>query len=385
MTYWVTFAIILFFALKGVNYKHDKSTHRCLMYMWAIMTLFQGLRWNTGADWLQYYITFEQSSWTNIFTYTRGLQGRYMEPGYMFINVLIKTFFFHYTFFLLITCGFISYTYLRFVERFVPERKTLAYALVLVMMTIFPVRQVLACAFFFWAIPYILDRNWKRYFILVAVAYSIHYSCFILVFFYWLDRAFNRYILTMFYFMSSAIAMVIPSAIQKIASLPILKGLAAQDLAVRYYSQMEKAVTAVDKAGLNNSVSIAFVIVQIWIYASFRDRIQDEKYRKFVSFMINLFVIASTARQIALLPGLSEMNRFGYYCGIAMPILMVCAVNFYSKHEMKRYAQLLYCFLILMYFFKVNSIFQGLYVHLYEPYYFVFEDSPVRDSWFYFH
>ena len=97
-TYYVLYGLLIVIAIKGVN---SISSKYHLIAMGIIMTLFQGLRWNTGADWTQFYRTFNLLNWHNVFSFNRG-DYRTLEYGYSLLNVCIKTLFGHYTFFLLL-------------------------------------------------------------------------------------------------------------------------------------------------------------------------------------------------------------------------------------------------------------------------------------------
>ena len=87
-----------------------------LLGLVCLFTLFRGLRWEVGTDWEQYLNIFLYSEWSNIFSLKRELDD-IMEPGYIVLNVLVKTLGGGYTSFLLLTNFIILYSYFRLVVK----------------------------------------------------------------------------------------------------------------------------------------------------------------------------------------------------------------------------------------------------------------------------
>ncbi|WP_294590499.1 EpsG family protein [uncultured Phocaeicola sp.] len=382
MAYWLLFITIIIIALWGCS-NNKKKVAQSLWLIWLCITLFQGLRWNTGADWAQYEYTFRTSTWNNIFTYQRGLQDRYMEPGYMFINILIKTIFKYYTFFLLITCGFINYVFKVLSKKYIPLRyQTLAFAMLIVCSVIFPVRQGLACAvFFYFGLPYIHSRNFKKFLLVIVLCYTIHYSCLVLIVFYWINKPLNTYILLAIYMCSSIIAEVLPSVFDIVNKLPFIQGTSYSNLVE---SVMEQQLAAEEKVGLNNIYTITIASFFMLIFGYVRDKSKKTDKNEYIklSILLNLFFIASLGIQLAQMPTLRDCSRFGYWGGIGLPLLLIYSSHFFIKRHLKLYIPII-IFIVLFYFYKGASIFQGKYVDLYIPYYSIFENSKPRDVWYY--
>lgn len=381
MAYIVLYIVIIIIALYGYS-NNDKRIKKSLWAIFVVITLFQGLRWNTGADWAQYEYTFRTATWSNIFSYQRGLQERIMEPGYMFLNILIKSIFVHYTFFLLITCGFINYTLRVLSKRYIhPEYQTLAYAMLIICSSICPVRQGLACAaFFLWGLPYMHQKNFIRFAFIVFLCYMIHYSCLILLFFYWIDRPVKIYILLGIYLCSSIIAELIPSVFNFLTNIPFLKDSSFTSLTSMV---MEQQRSGLEKKGLNNLFTIIITSIFLLIFGFVRDRTpkRDKTYNN-LSMLLNLYFIASLGSQLSLLPGLSEFARLGYWGGIGLPLLFVYSLRWFTK-KFYKFKYLLLLFFVFFYFYKGKSVFEGTYSDLFVPYYSVFEESRPRDVWYY--
>ena len=381
MIYWILCILLIICAFCGFT-NNSVKTKRMVWCMFVVFTLFQGLRWNTGADWQQYLRVFQTCDWEHIFTFDRGDGSRNMEFGYVFLNVIIKTIFQEYTFFLLITCGFINLMYMRVLEKYIPDKyQSIAYALFLMMSAIFPVRQALACSFFIgFGVSALLEKNWKVYLIVVAVCTTIHYSCIVLIVFYYLDKFIKTPILLGIFLSSSIIIEFLPNVMDKVVQLPIISDLAFASLINRY----QNTDTLAEKTGLDNSLTIAFVIVQILFFGWMREKFKSdsEKY-KLLTTCLNMYVIASTCRQISLYPGMNEFARFGYYVGIGY-LILVAYTFFFFYERLKRFTVIISFVFIAFMSFKVNALFNDIYADLFIPYYSVFEHSPQRDVWVYF-
>lgn len=182
---YVLVLLSLLFELKGHKYK------RYVIVFWCIFfTLFGGLRWNMGSDWDQFYYHFQQSSWKNIFSYDRYGNGQeLLEPGYVFLNVLVKSLFSKYYVFNTIVCGFLQFTNYKFVYKFSPKRPLLFYGfIVFTSMNFFPVRNGLSMGFVFWAMMAIYERNIIKFLIFSFLASSIHYQCILIFPMYWIGK-----------------------------------------------------------------------------------------------------------------------------------------------------------------------------------------------------
>ena len=177
--YWVLFFSILILGICGCFLGKEAQKY-ILIIQFIIVTSFQGLRWNTGADWFQFYWYFDNMTW-NIFSFLRWDRSRILEPGYACLNIIIKTIYDSYSLFLIVTCAFVNISYYKLVKKLVKKDITLIYAIVLLSAPIFPVRQQLAAAIFLWGIEYIVNRKFKNFCFVVAIATTIHFSSIILI------------------------------------------------------------------------------------------------------------------------------------------------------------------------------------------------------------
>ena len=153
-----------------------------LLGLVCLFTLFRGLRWEVGTDWEQYLNIFLYSEWSNIFSLKRELDD-IMEPGYIVLNVLVKTLGGGYTSFLLLTNFVILYSYFRLVVK-CRDYPIYSFASILLSVGFFPVRQNLSVAILLFYYQYIKKRKFISFLLVVLLAASIHYFALIFLFMY---------------------------------------------------------------------------------------------------------------------------------------------------------------------------------------------------------
>ena len=97
--YIITLILIFIFGLLDLNIKlSDLQRNSIISFLYIIIVLQIGLRWETGTDWKPYLDNFENSQDSSILL-INALTG--IEIGYGFFVFLIKKIFDNYSFFLL--------------------------------------------------------------------------------------------------------------------------------------------------------------------------------------------------------------------------------------------------------------------------------------------
>lgn len=151
-------------------------------------TLFGGLRWETGGDWKLYkgYFDAAEWNWDTILHYRRWTGDVAIEPGYMFLSVIVKTFFDEYWGFNLVMGFFAQYTYYRFCMEFSPKRPIMMYVMILGMgmNTYMFVRSGISVTVCYWGYKYIRDRKLIKFFIIATLACAIHRQTIIFILLY---------------------------------------------------------------------------------------------------------------------------------------------------------------------------------------------------------
>lgn len=178
--YIIIYLLILILAsldFINVEEKYKKITLLCI---YVILLLFRGVRWEVGTDWAQFLTCFQNARWNNIFTYYRYDElYELMEPGYMFLNVLINNIG-NYSLFLTLTNAFILGTWL-FLSVKLTHRPIFAFAFILIFNLIFPIRLQLAAAVICWTYYLSLKKRYVAALLVCIVAYTIHKSALFLI------------------------------------------------------------------------------------------------------------------------------------------------------------------------------------------------------------
>lgn len=171
--YFLIYIPLLLFAYLDFNPKIELKTKRMVLLAFVVIfTLFWGLRWETGTDWVQYINVYEKSGWDKIFSFKRTSTGEgVMDYGYMFINALFHEAGMPYTVFLLATSFAIQLCYFDLSTR-LTDYPILTYILLMNVGVPFPVRQSLSLAIALWAIRFVLEKKYLK-FVLVALAATL--------------------------------------------------------------------------------------------------------------------------------------------------------------------------------------------------------------------
>lgn len=371
MIYYIIFVILVVLAINGNNRKNEKVT---MMLMMVTFTLFQGLRWHTGADWAQYEMTFKTLDWDNLSTFNRG-GNRPLELGYALSNVVVKTFFGHYTFFLLLSCGFINSTFLYFTNKYIKNDRAFTFLLILMNSALFPVRNAFAGIIVIWGISFIINRNIKRFALIVIISSLIHTFGFITAIFYLFNRHVNKYIWLSLYLLSLVVSKNMSSFLLAFFALPVFAGTALSEVGTSYLDNYATWLDAVDQFSY-----FSFIINGLLLFAflTFRDR-QTLYDHRLLDFLVNMAAFMLILNQIAR-SGMTvnELNRITYFCSFAFGSLVVLSLFYWAK-TLKITKSLVIILILLLGYKKYISNLDGIYQDLVLPYYSVFENSPQRD------
>lgn len=203
MIYYLLFAFLFLIAMVDFKETNYSIKNKIFNFTLICFILFRGLRWDTGCDFPQFMTCFYESDWSNIFSYKRygGMSDMLMEPGFVFINFCFRTVFQHYTIFLLILESFVIVSFAFVIKRCVPKRfHLIALTICLIYMEIFSVRQTLATAFLCYSYIYIIDKDLKKYLLMIFLAYMVHRSSLVMLPLYWIcQRKFHFKLFVLIY------------------------------------------------------------------------------------------------------------------------------------------------------------------------------------------
>lgn len=316
-----------------------RSQKEKLFYVWfVVLLLFKGLRWDTGTDWPQYLTCFEESSWSNIFSYTRyGPGSEHMEFGYVFLNVLIKSLTGHYTFFLIITNAFVLYAYYKLLKTLLPGCYLVALSLVFVATELFPVRQTLTTAIFCLSYKYIQKEQFKKYLVCCLVSFTIHRSSLLFVPLYPLLRTKFNYLRSIYIYLgiivSSIIIVRIFAAFHNLEIMNVLTGniMDRYDAAGYYelHGHYEEETSARDIQRYLSS----FVQLSIFAYPYYKFKFSSEQKHIVYGMLLNAYFVQISLMLIGQIPGFFMVTRVANGLMIFYPLIIGMACFYFIKNN----------------------------------------------------
>lgn len=345
--YYIIFSLVL---LSCIFEKAQTLTKKRVLIFWCIFfILFGGLRWRTGGDWEQYYGHFLFSSWENIFNYDRYGDGRdILEPGFVFLNVLIKTIFGEFYIYNLIICSFIQYTYCRLSYKFAPNYPILMYAYLTINATnYFPVRAGLSLAIAFWAYKYIKEQNLMGFLIVVAIATLIHNQCIILLPFYWAGKLkFNYITFTILYVIVAVCGYIFQDYFITIAASM------GGSLAEKAYNYTQ--FQTLGRGDINYmSWGLNYVLVMIYIY-------YRKKFKSNDDLWVNALIVMSAVHSfifIVFSDGMGDLTRLATLFILAKAILFVQCFTTLAKSKSFVLKAFSISFIVLFMIYRMTEIY----------------------------
>lgn len=340
--YYGIFASIIFelFSLK---------TKKTVIVLWGIFfVLFAGLRWNTGHDWDQYYDHFLWSKWSNIFNYDRYGHGEEkLEPGFVFINVSVKSLFGSFWAYNLIITAFAQYSLYKFCNYFFKTRPLFVYImLILFGRGAFMVRAGLAISVALFSWQYIKERNLKYFLFVAFAALFIHYQCILILPCYWIGKIkIKSLVLLILYPIVAFFAYIFKDIITAI--LFSMSGSLAEKA---YYYTQNETVGAAGASYIGWALNYFF----LWIYIYIREKenlYADQWYNTLLnSVMIYnaIFMVCSN--------GMQDLNRLSQVYFPAQVILLCSSLLYFSykKNIFLKCASIIFYLLYMLYKVPAN-------------------------------
>lgn len=384
--YIVVFSILLLTSTLDITKPREKNISlQIFWFLITILVLFKGLRWDTGTDFPQYYSVFENAQWTNIFSFRRyGVDSTLMEPGYVFLNVLVRTIVPSYTAFLLITNAAILYVYGKMIVRYIPQYKFTALALLTIATILFPVRQTLAVAAYCYSIRYILSKDFRKFFLMVIVCFSIHRSAIMLVVTYPLLQTEFKLKRSIAIYVGLIFAGELMYSFFDILKNSPINALMGNIL--NTYDATNENMQAFDEENSSSSRTLTYIssIVQLSLYyygySKMKSILED---KKFFNIILNMYFFMLCLTVITFIPGFGSMNRLPAYFEFAYPIIVTLTVSYFCKCRRNSLLGLLLFFCVFYIKFKASTLSspQSLYYDAFVPYKsFLQSDEPMRQG-----
>jgi len=145
-----------------------------------LLIIFNGLRWEMGTDWDNYYKIFMEAN-----TYMKLGKPPGLEAGYIYYNTIIRLFTDNYSYFLLITTAFI-YIGIFYAVAKITNYNLLSLFYIFSTLTWYSgsLRQMMACVFFVFAIKAVIERKLYVFIACIIIGALFHNSIIIFIFTY---------------------------------------------------------------------------------------------------------------------------------------------------------------------------------------------------------
>lgn len=174
------FGFVLFESSK----QYSQLSKPMAWFVMVIMTLFIGLRWETGTDWGPYKELFDfiELDWTFL------INVYHFDVGYVLFNGFVRLFSDNYTVFLLINAFVTIYILYRLVIKISPYPNLslfLFYSAFMLAQFMGSNRRMMAMVFILWGFYYLYERRKLAFAIMIALAFLFHRSsliCFVVLF-----------------------------------------------------------------------------------------------------------------------------------------------------------------------------------------------------------
>lgn len=340
------------------------NTKKVIVFFWVVVfTLFRGLRWQCGTDWEQFLDVFNASSWENIFSYNR-YNDDYMEPGYMFLNIAVKSLGGSYTTFLIVTNLFIMSSYSKFVFKYSRLPIVALVALMSVDM-LFPVRQSIAVAITLYAYPYIFNKKNLIFIIIVLLAILVHYSAIVVLFIFFLRNYRFSYKQVIVIFIGS---VLIGHYVLEIISVLINRIYLLESISskVETYSNISHSMG--DVFGLRSYVNVAMSFILLILFYSIKNNKSEKK--DVINYFFNIFFVSVIISNLFLFHMRDFVRLQGYFQLMSGILFTYFFIELFERYNFNK--MLIYTLFIAFMCYRLFNSFHP-FNELYVPYQSIFD------------
>jgi hypothetical protein len=373
MFIYIILYTFLVFAILGEKENNSLTTKRNIIFFYVIIfTLFRGLRWDTGTDWDQYYEVFLDVDWNDLFSYDRGLGN--MEPGYVFLNLLIKSVGGNYTLFLLITNLFVLIAYARFS---LTNSESPIYIFVLIMFStqFFPVRIGIAVAIILFGLFHFSKKKYFRVIVCTIIAMSFHSSAIIFLPVYFIS--FYKKIPTTLAVVITVGSMILvqSNTINTILSeISFIYGFIGEQNSEKFEHYLDYTERGVTSSGITSYLnSIIFILTLIlfgYIIKKLKFKEENIKY----TFVYNMYFIFVLLGIIFSSENMANLRRTQNYFMFAFPILFSEFIV-YGRTKQPRMGIVFTTIFIMYLLFRSYTLFFSGFPDEVFPYISIFESQ----------
>ncbi|RTY83463.1 EpsG family protein [Flavobacterium sp. LS1P28] len=354
--YIVTLLLIFIFGFLDLRLKlNDSQRNWLVFFLYFIIVIQIGLRWETGSDWLPYLENFQNTD-----EYSTVLINALIgyEIGYGTFAFFIKKLFDSYSVFLFIHALIFYWGIFRMAQKYSPYffiSILFFYATNLGMVG--SNRQLLAIIICLYSLVYVFERKPFKFLVVIGVACLFHTTAFLFGIYYFLNRNFKT--------ITVVLVLIISFVIGK-TGLPFLMfsklgGLFGELAASKIiaYSEGAKDVLAESSLSVFGLIKrLLFIAIFTYYYSFLSKKLSYYKvlYNGYVFGMVIYFLFASSL--------LILVNRGSLYFNIMESLLISCQFLVFSKRSDKAYV-----FFVLL-LLSIVILFQSIaaYPELFDPY-----------------
>lgn len=312
------------------------SHKKFVIFMMMLLTLQSGLRnVAVGTDTYSFYLQFVEvnnTNWGNLLhkVFLFFSEGIGKDPGYFLLLKIIQIFIPDFQMYLLAFATFFFFALGRLLYRYTSNNYEVLLGIALYQclyysfFSITGLRQTFATAFLLLSVPYVLDRKFLKFLLLVIIAGTQHKSALLFIPFYFL-LLFNNYKRVIIF---ALILFVIMWSIGKTLVSNVISG--------TIFSQYEMFLEDHERAGAYSFI-IFILGLGLWILFSEPKHINE--------FRSNLLLANSVAISIALTPLLkispANMRVVQYYSIFSIILLPILTTLTFNKKTRMMYILLI--------------------------------------------
>ena len=347
-----------------------KTKKNVLIFLVIMFTIFFGIRWNTGTDWIAYHEYFLAAKWSNIFSLSRGYGQQTLEPGFVFMMLIPKTLFNDYTFYLIVS-NLLRFALFAFVSMRLSRYPIVTFIFLVTAVLLFPTRIPYAYAFFIFGYIFVIERNLKGFLLLWALTSLIHSSAVILFPLYFL---YNKKIPIPVQIVTYAISFLFANQITGLLADLIPALLVDSDMEatldsalVTDFSEKVENYTQYSTGAVEGKSTISYIVefvsLMIANFVRFRigNKITPEEKRD-LDFFICCYFISLVLKNL-FSENMYHLQRYKNYFD-ALPFI----VPFFLVHFRKMRLVVIIIFVAFVYYRLDKQILHGTWADLFIPY-----------------
>lgn len=195
----VIFFLFIVSFLDLFNSKFEKYRNLVWIICLILFILHDGLRWETGTDWLNYFLYFSDRSQVAYLKF---------EPLYILLNSIIKSISSNYTIFLIVHSTIL---YLLIFKSVKDYSKNYIFSIFCYYCLMLPYlgmnRQIIAIAICMYSIRYVVEKDVFKFIITIIIASLFHYSALVFLIVYFVNNQWSNRSYILLLGLSAAISL----------------------------------------------------------------------------------------------------------------------------------------------------------------------------------